>query len=175
MMPAVICRISSRWTLKLVFAELVNRPSTMPEMVAIRAQPSRTASLALVSRWWSGSVRRSSAPSSTPATKMAKTVSEVVSGVIADQIAGGAAYPMAGRSGHCVCSAAAGLDVRRLLHVDQRQRVLRILEIGPQIVRGATGRALDAGKLNDRLVEFHQHRIGKRQDPAIVLAGVLAR
>src|SRR5262249_23184492 len=78
---AVICLISSRWTSKLVFAELVSRPSTIPEMVAIRAQPRRTASLAKLSRWCSGSERRSNAPNRTPPTRTAKTISDVVSGL----------------------------------------------------------------------------------------------
>ena len=59
-------------------------------------------------------------------------------------------------------SAAAAFDVR-LSHLldllpQQRHRIVRMLQIGNQIVGGAADEALDVRELHDRLVELDHHR-----------------
>src|SRR5262249_19899159 len=70
---------------------------------------------------------------------------------------------------------ASTLDFRRILYVHQRYGVVRILKIGPPVVRGSSRGALDAWIVHDRLVEFHHDRVDKRQDPAVILPRIVAR
>ena len=65
--------------------------------------------------------------------------------------------------------AAPAFDSWRILHIQQRYGVVRLLKIGPDIVRGSPREPLDARIVNDRLVELHHDREDQRQDPAVVL------
>ena len=72
-------------------------------------------------------------------------------------------------------SAATTADAWRLVRIHRRHRVRRVLQIGPQVVRGSAGEAADVRIFDDRLVELDQRRIDQRQNPAVVLTRILAR
>ena len=71
--------------------------------------------------------------------------------------------------------AASTFHLRRLVRIDQRHRIVWVLEIGPQVIGRAARVSLDAWIFHDRLVEVDYHGIDQRQDPAVVLSRILAR
>ena len=66
---------------------------------------------------------------------------------------------------------AAATDAWRFEGIHRRNRVRRVLQIGPQVGRGSAREAADVRIFDDRLVELDQRRIDQRQNPAVVLAG----
>src|SRR5262245_28337627 len=71
--------------------------------------------------------------------------------------------------------AAPTLDSWRVLHIQQRYGIVRLLQIGPIIVRGSSRESLDAWIVHDRLVELHHDRVDQCQDPAVILPRILPR
>ena len=65
--------------------------------------------------------------------------------------------------------AARAADAWRLVRIQSRYRIRRVLQIRPQVGRGSAGEAADVRIFDDRLVELDQRRIDQRQNPAIVL------
>src|SRR3954451_5354825 len=61
------------------------------------------------------------------------------------------------------------------LILQQRNRVVWLLKVRDQVSRSATDEASNAGIFHNRLIKVDDHRVNKRQNPAVILTRIFAR